>query len=350
MKIQVNRREGNRVLLEVEEDYSKFEESIDRELTGAAKEIKLPGFRPGKAPREMVERALDKKELEFRAARSLVSELYPGLVEETKIEPVDFPNVEILQQEKEKPFIFKITVDVYPEVELGRYKGLKVEKKKAAVSEEEIVRALGNINERFARIGADGKKELLALDDEFAKKVSRHGTLAELKEEIREAIIKDRAAAAEADLKNKLIASASAQAKVDIPAAMIEREINIMLDELRSTLSRSNLTLEDYLKGIKKEEKTLREELRKSAEMRVRGKVVLRAISEKEKMSITEEEIERELEKLAAVSGESVEALKKRLDAGARDYIKDYMLRGKALDFLVEKAKITLIEMKEEEK
>ncbi len=345
MKILSNTREVNKVVLEVEEEYSSFEESVDKALTEAGKEIKIPGFRAGKAPRELVERALNPEAIEARAAQNLISELYPKLLDETEIEPVDYPNVEIVQQKKNKPFIFKVAVDVYPGAKLGKYKGLKVEKKKVEVSEEEVLKVLGNFQERFAKTGPDGKKETLPLDDEFAKKISRHGTLAELKEEMRQMMLKDREAEADADLKNKLIAAASAEAKVDIPSGMIEREIEIMLDELRTSLSRSNLTLEDYLKGIKKEEKTLRDELRKSAEIRVRGKVVLREIAEAEKMKITDEEMKEEIKNLASEGGRNVEEMEKSLDKTARKFIEDHMVRKKALDFLIEKAKI-----KEEEK
>ena len=340
MKIRSQNREGNKVSLEVEEEYSRFEESVGRALTEIGKEVKIPGFRPGKAPKEMIERAVNREAVEARAAQNLISELYPSILDEAKIDPVDYPSVEILEQKSKKPFVFKIAVDVYPEVKLGKYKGLKVEKKKVEVNEEEILKVLGNLQQRMAKTGPEGKKELMPLDDEFAKKVSRFGTLAELKEELRGVMRRDREAEADADLKNKLIAAVSAEAKVDIPPGMVEREIEIMLDELRASLSRSNLSLEDYLKGIKKEEKTLREELRKSAEIRVRGKVVLREVASAEKMKITEEEMKEEIRNMERESGKNAEELEKSLDKNARKFIEDYMLRKKALDFLVEKAKI----------
>jgi FKBP-type peptidyl-prolyl cis-trans isomerase (trigger factor) len=340
MKIRNKDREGNKILLEVEEDYSVFEESVDKALIEAGKEINIPGFRPGKAPKEMVERAINRDVLETRAAQNLISDLYPKLIGETEIDPVDYPSVEILQQETGKPFVFKISVDVYPEVKLGKYKKLKAEKKEAKVTEEDVVKVLGNLQERFAKTGPDGKKELVPLDDEFAKKISRHGTMAELKEEIREAMLKERVAEADGEVKNKLLAAASAEAKIDIPSGMIEREIDIMLDEFRSSLAGSGLNLEDYLKGIKKEEKTFRDELRKSAEVRVRGKIVLRTVAEAEKMMVTDEEMESEAKSLAQASGQSVEELKKGLSEGSRKYIEDYMLRRKALEFLVENAQI----------
>jgi FKBP-type peptidyl-prolyl cis-trans isomerase (trigger factor) len=353
MKIKTQKREGNKVFIEVEEDYSSFEQAVKTALAKAAKDMKIPGFRPGKAPANLVEKAIDREALEAHAAQDLISDLYPKVIDEAKIDPVDYPNVEIAQLKKDLPFEFKIAVDVYPEVKLGKYKGIKADKIEVKVSDEDVIEVLGNINQRVSKLDADGKPELMPLDDEFAKKVSRFGTLAELKEEIREAMLKDKTAQSDSDLKNKLIAEVASSAKVDIPPGMVEREINIMLDELESSLIQSNLSLEDYLKGIKKEEKQLRDELRKSAEIRVKGKVVLRAVADEEKIELSEEEMKEEMQNLAKSSGEKVEDLTKRLDSGARKYIEDYMLRRKALDLVMEKAKINLIEppkKKEEQK
>ncbi|MFH1684361.1 MAG: trigger factor [Candidatus Margulisiibacteriota bacterium] len=346
MKIISKKREGNKFTIEAEEDYSQFEKSIDKTLMDAGKEINIHGFRPGKAPKEMIERAVNAEAIDSRAAENLISDLYPKILEEAEIEPVDFPKVEIIQQKRNKPFVFKISVDVYPEIELGKYKGLKVDKKEVEVTDDDLAKVLGNLQQRSAKPGPDEKKELPPLDDEFAKKVSQHGTLAELKEEIRKAMLKDRQAEADADVKNKLIAEAAAEAKVDMPPGMIEREISVMMDELGNSLAQSGLTVPDYLKGIKKDEKTLREEFKKSAEIRVRGKIVLRAIAEAENMKIEPEEMEQEFKNLAATSGQPVEELKNSIEESSKKFIEDYMLRQKALAFLVEKGKITIKEEK----
>ena len=267
MKIRGQKREGNRAILEVEEDYSRFEQSVGQALAAAGREIKLPGFRPGKAPREIVERSINREAVEHRAAQNLIAESYPKIVDEARIKPVDYPNVDIIQQEKGQPFVFKLSVDVYPEVKLGKYKGLKVEKK---------------ANET------------------------------------------------EGDVKDQLVAAVSAEAKVDIPPAMVEHEIDLMLDELKTSLSQSNLTLEDYLRGAKKEEKGLRDEMRKSAEIRMKGKIVLKAVAAAEKIKVLPEDLQAEIKALG---------IEKGLSEGSREYIEDYLLRKKALEFLVKEAK-----------
>jgi len=343
MQILSQKRDGNRVALEIQEEYAAFEKAVQHAIAEASREISIPGFRPGKAPKEMVEKVLNRDAVEGHAAQDLISSLYSKVIEEAKIDPVDYPSVEVTQQTKGQPFKFKITIDVYPEVKLGKYKGVKLEKKEVNVTEEEVLKVLGNLQTRFTKPGPDGKKETLPLDDEFAKKVSNYGTLAELKAEIQTMMLKEREAEAEAEVKNKAVSAAAAEATVDLPAAMVQREIDVMLDELRMSLSQSNLTLEDYLKGMKKEEKTLREELKKSAEIRAKGKVVLKALAAEEKLSVSPQEIDHEIEHMMHDSGETLEAINKRLGVEGRRYIEDYTLRRKALDFIVEKAKIEMV-------
>jgi len=189
-------------------------------------------------------------------------------------------------------------------------------------------------------VGPDGQKMLLPLDDEFAKKVSHFGSLAELQAEVSSAAQKEKVAEVEADLKNQLIAAAAAEATVELPVAMVDREIDVMLDELRTSLAQSNLSLEDYLRGAKKEEAVLRGELRRSAEIRVKGKVALKAVAEAEKLTITPAELQAEIRNMAEAMGDKVEAVEQRIDKAGKKYIEEYLLRAKALELLTEKANI----------
>ena len=340
MKILSQKREGNKVFLEIEEEYSRFQKSLEAALLKASKEIRLPGFRPGKAPKQMLEQSIDPEYLQQRAAQELVGDLYPEVISAAGLEPVDYPSIEIVQQAKDKPFVFKLTVEVYPEVKLGKYKGLKLEKKSSSVSDEDVLKVLGNMQQRVSIPGADGQKELLPLDDEFAKKVSSYGTLAELKTEISKALLEEKKAAADADLKDQAIAAAAGEAKVDIPAALVEREVEIMFDELRTNLSRSGLTLEDYLKGAQREEKALREEMKKPAETRAKGKIVLKAIAAAEKLAVTPDEFQAEVKTMAESTGQELAKLEAGLGEGGKKYVEDYLLKAKALNFLVDNATV----------
>jgi FKBP-type peptidyl-prolyl cis-trans isomerase (trigger factor) len=346
MKIRSNVRDGNKVTLEIEEDYSYFAKAVEAALKEAGKETNIAGFRPGKAPKHLVERALNPEYIESRAAQNLISQLYGSIIDEAKLEPVDYPNVEILQQKKHEPFVFKLMIDVYPEIKLGRYKGLEVTKTIVKVTEEEVSKVLGTLQDRFSKVSPDGQKEILPLDDEFAKKVSNFGSLAELRREIEVTMRKERQDESDAGVKNHLIAGAAADAKVEVPPAMVEREIDVMLDELRASLTQSNLTLEDYLLAIKKDEKVMRNELRNAAEVRIKGKIVLLAIARAEKIKVETAEMDAEFTHLSGHSGETVDQMRQRLGQEGLKYIEDYLLRQKALDFLLAKAKITEEEKK----
>ena len=347
MKVLAQKRDKNTVVLEIEADYSDFQKSFEKAMTEAGQEIRLPGFRPGKAPRKLIEGSLNLAAVEQHAAQELISELYPSIIAETKIEPVDYPSVEIIRQAKDQPFVFKLTVEVYPEVKLGKYKGLKLEKQPAEVPEADVLAALGRLQERVATVDAEGKKVLSPLGDEFAKKVSRYGTLAELKAELLRVMSEEKTAEAEADLRNQAIAAAGEDAKIEIPKAMIGREVEVMIDELSASLAQSGLTLEQYLQGAKKEATALREELKKSAEIRVKGKLILKAVAAAEKLTVTPEELAAEVKTMAESYGQEAAAAERQLNEGGRAYIEEYLLRKQALDWLIGHAAVK--EAKEKE-
>jgi len=340
MKILNQQRAGNKVTIEAEAEAALYTAAIAKAYEEAGKDVRLPGFRPGKAPKKMLEQTLNRAAIENHAAQELISDLYPKLIEETNIQPIDYPSVELVKAEAGQLFVFKLTVEVYPEVKLGKYQGLKAERRSTAVTEDDVIKVLGNLQERFSPLGKEGAKELLPLDDEFAKKVSRFGSLAELKAEINDALTKEKVAEADAALRDQLVAGAADAATIDLPAAMIEREIDIMLDELKTSLAQNRLTLDDYLKGTKKESAALREEMKKSAAIRVKGKIVLNAIAAAENIVAAPEDIQAEVKAMAEATRQPVAELEKNLSEGSRDYIKDYLMRKKALDFLVEKADI----------
>jgi len=184
------------------------------------------------------------------------------------------------------------------------------------------------------------RKELIPLDNEFSKKISGFGTLAELKEELKRNIDIEKKDESDADLKNQLIEAVSSASNVEIPQSMVKVETDIMVDELSSSLARSNLTLEGYLKSIRKTEDEVRSEFKNAATARAKGKVILKKIAEVENLQISDADMDTEIALMAQGSNKSVEEYKKSMSHGATEYVKDYILRRKALDFLVSSAKI----------
>lgn len=144
--------ENNRVVLEVEVEAPQLAKALERAYRKLVRQVNIPGFRRGKAPRFILERYLGKESLYHEAIDMVVPEAYRQAVEETKIEPIDRPQVEIIQAEEGQPLIFKATVEVKPEVTLGQYKGLEVNKPEVKVTEEDVEQYLKGLQERYAEL------------------------------------------------------------------------------------------------------------------------------------------------------------------------------------------------------
>lgn len=159
MEVKVEKLEKNRVSLEVELGADQVDKALDQAYRRVVKKVNIPGFRKGRVPRKILEMRLGKGVLYEEAVEILLPEAYAKAVEEASLEPIDQPQIEDIQIEEGSPFRFSATVEVKPEVKLGQYKGLPVERKKAEVSEEEVDNFLENLRERTAtwRVVEEGK-------------------------------------------------------------------------------------------------------------------------------------------------------------------------------------------------
>ena len=181
--------------------------------------------------------------------------------------------------------------------------------------------------------------QLPALDDDFAKDISEFDTLDEYKADVR---AKLEAQAAERDnnaFTNAVIEKVMENATVEIPEAMVERQIDSMVRNFEARLAQQGLKLADFIKYTGQDEKSFRNQYREQAEKSVRANLVLEAVENAEKFEATEEEIDAEIEKFAKQIGQNVEELKKNLTEGDREYFKADVIRDKAVKFLCDNAK-----------
>ena len=181
--------------------------------------------------------------------------------------------------------------------------------------------------------------QLPALDDDFAKDISEFDTLDAYKADVR---AKLEAQAAERDnnaFTNAVIEKVMANATVEIPDAMVERQIDSMVRNFEARLAQQGLKLADFMKYTGQDEKSFRNQYRDQAEKSVRANLVLEAVENVEKFEATEEEIDAEIEKFAKQIGQNVEDLKKNLTEGDREYFKADVIRDKAVKFLCDNAK-----------
>ena len=151
MSLQVEKLEHNMAKLTIEVPAEDVEKALQAAYLKERKRISLPGFRKGKVPRQMIEKMYGPEVFYDDAANHMISEAYGKAYDECGLKIVSQPKVEVTQLEKGKPFIFTAEVAVKPEVTLGEYKGLKVEKSDVEVTDEEVDAEIEKERERNAR-------------------------------------------------------------------------------------------------------------------------------------------------------------------------------------------------------
>jgi len=183
-------------------------------------------------------------------------------------------------------------------------------------------------------------KELPAIDDEFAKDVSEFDTLEEYKESIRKKLTEAAEHRAKHELEDKVVAKVVENAQVDIPDVMIERQIDSMVRDYNMRLNYQGLDLDKYLMIMGIDYQTFRNQLRDRAHDDIKRQLVLEKVAKVEDIKVSDEEINEEAEKIAKSYNMEHEDFKKHLRDDDIEYIKATILFKKAVDFLVQNAKI----------
>ena len=152
MSVQVEKLEKNMAKLTIEVSSEEFENAIAKAYKKNKNKISMPGFRKGKAPRAMIEKMYGKGIFYEDAANSIIPDAYADAAKESELEIVAPPEIDVTQIESGKPFIFTATVALKPEVTLGEYKGIEVEKKEVEVTDEEVEAEINKVRESNARM------------------------------------------------------------------------------------------------------------------------------------------------------------------------------------------------------
>ena len=152
MSLQVEKLEHNMAKLTIEVSAEEVEKALQAAYLKERSKISLPGFRKGKVPRQMIEKMYGPEVFYDEAANRMISEAYAKAYDESELEIASQPTIDIVQLEKGKPFIFTAEVAVKPEVKLGEYKGLKVDKYSTRVTQKEVDEEIEKVREQHARI------------------------------------------------------------------------------------------------------------------------------------------------------------------------------------------------------
>lgn len=427
MKATWEKIEKNVGVLEVEVDAERVTEALDQAFKKVSKRVNVPGFRKGRVPRPIFEAKYGVESLYQDAIDIMLPEAYTQAVKETDIKPVDQPEVEVEQIGKGQTFKFKAKVTVKPEVKLGEYKGLEVEKQSVEVTDEELDAELKRMQERHAELiivdedvatkgdsvvidfegFVDGeafeggkaerytlelgsnsfipgfedqlvgmgtgdfkdvevtfpehyhaenlagkpavfkvklheikRKQLPALDDEFAKDVSEFDTLEEYKTDLKQQLQSRKEKEAEGAREAAVVEKAAENAEVEIPHAMIETEIQHMVKDLDNRLRMQGMNIDMFLTLSGQTIADLREQMQKEADKRVKNNLVLEQIAKEENLSISDEELSAELDKMAETYKRSAEEIRDILTKnGTLDNLREEALIRKTIAFLVENSK-----------
>ena len=425
MSVQVETLEKNMAKLTVEISADRLEKALDAAYNKQKKSISLPGFRKGKVPRAMVEKMYGVEVFYEDAANILLQETYPEAYDESGLDIVSQPTIDVVQLEKGKSFIYTAEVAVKPEVTLGKYKGVTVTKIDTSVTDEEVdaeVETQRNNNARTVSVerpiengdtavidfegfvddvafeGGKGEnydleigshsfidtfedqlvgkvagddvdvqvtfpeqyqaeelagkpalfkvkihevkaKELPELDDEFAQDVSEFDTLAEYKEDVKKKLTERKEADAHRTKEDEAIAKIIDDAKMDIPEAMIDNQVNSMINDFANNMMQQGLSMEQYMQFTGMTMDKFKEQVRPDAVKRIQSSLVLEQIAKDENLEVTDADVEAEIEKMATAYGMEVDKIKDYIQDAEKESMKKDIAIEKAVSFIMDNVK-----------
>lgn len=396
---KVLNREGNELTMEVAAAAADLEQAIAVTLRKAAKEVKIPGFRPGKVPAKLLEGYIGEEALLQEALDEMLQPLYIEAINQTEIFPVDRPQIDVVQLKRGEEVKLTVKVTVKPEVTLGQYKGIEVAKELYVPTEEDIDQEIKHMQERIAHIvdlpegtalengdtaiidfegfvdnvpfeGGKAEKYSLTLgsntfipgfedqlvgvktgeaaevnvtfpedyhsedlsgkaavfkvfvhearrrdlppvDDDFVKDMREDcDTVAELREKLREELNEKAEAMAVQNAQNKALEIVVENAKMDIPAIMIDDRLDQMLQEFEGQLQYQGLTLERFFQLTKSTRAEWRAAQQDRAEAAVKQDLVLEAIVKAEDIQAEEADIDKQMQEIADSYGKPLAEIK----------------------------------------
>ena len=430
MNVKSTEQANNTAKIVVEIEKQEFEVALNKAYNKVKKDIAVPGFRKGKAPRKVIEGMYGAQVFYEDAVNEIFPEIYTKAVIEQHVKAVGAPSISDMEVTAEGAVVLTLETALYPEVTLGNYKGIEVPKAAVNVTDTDIDNEIKVMAERNSSIqtverpiqegdsvvldfeGFDngvafegGKGENFTLkigshqfvpgfeealiglsageekdidvtfpenytpelagkpvvfkckihevketimpeiDDEFAKDVSEFDTVEELRNDIREKQLKMRQDNADRQFENAAVELAAQNMTVEIPACMIDEQVDKHLDQFAQQLQMSGMTMDDYAKMMGGDMAGLRSSMRPMAETTVRSNILLAAIVEAEGIVVSDEEVEAEMQKVAEMYQMELEQVKAVV---AADAVKADLGAQKAIKLIVDNAVAVDVSKKEE--
>ena len=420
MNVKSIEKNGNQATIVVEIDKELMEKGVNAAYMKARKQIMIPGFRKGKAPRKMIESMYGAHVFYEDGLEEIFPEIYQFAVVEQDLKAIGRPSLTDMDINEENIVTLTLTTEVYPEVTLGQYKGLEIEQAPVEVTDAQVEAELNRMAQNVAStetvekvaemgdtanidfegfdngVAFDGGKgenfdlklgsgqfvpgfekqvvgmtageekdinitfpenytpelagkpvvfhvklnkvtvtNVPALDDEFAKDVSEFETLEELKADIRAKALESAEKQAATAFENAAVEKAAENTTVEMPAALIEAELDNQMERFAYQLQMSGYSMEAYAKMMGGDVSTMRNAFRPAAEKQAKVNVTLAKIAEVEAIAISEEEMEAEYEAMAKQYELEVQKIKEMVPA---EEIKASLENRKVIKTIVDSA------------
>jgi len=413
LSVSVERKPGSLVELRIEASAPQVDQAVADAIRRLGGRVRIPGFRPGKAPAQIVERVIGWEAIKQEAIDALLPRMYSDALDQEKVEPVGEPEVKLGDFERSQPFSFTATVTVLPEVELGSYlEELRVPEEKTEITEERVDEVIEELRRRhsdlvrvedrpaqhgdvlratltmrrgdevisqdqeerdveidrerllpgladaligmkagdtkttgitlpedFSREELRGQavdveitveevreRHLPPLDDSLAKLDGHGETVEELRAHYRERLREVAEREDEERYESQVLEALRDRVTIDVPEALVDREIDNQLAEMQVQLAGAGLQLERFLEYSGQTLEQVRGQRREGAVQRVKLDLALQALASAEGVEIDEADVEREEKRLS--QGRKLNAdQRRRLH---RSVHRDLELRGAA--------------------
>lgn len=286
-------------------DPVKLEVAREAAVTKLAQNIKVPGFRPGKAPKKLLEEHMNPTAAMQTALDEVLNEAYAEALKEHSIVPVVQPQVNISSTDLTKPIEVVATIQIRPHVTIGDWQKIAIAKDKEAVDDKKVEETLSSIFERSTAEGqatgglVDASGASLTkpeMDDAWAQKLGAK-SLEDLRSQVRLDLVSHAEYEAESKWQDKVMEQLISMTKADLPPAFVEDELSRMRNQFEQQLASVNMTMKQYAEQSGKSVEEIEDQWKPQAEKQALMEVALAEIAHQQKIEASEAEVEAELAK-----------------------------------------------------
>ncbi len=320
LKTKITKLPKSEVEIEGELEADIFESYFSKALKKIGENIELPGFRKGKAPESVLLSNIKEAHILEEMAEMALSEHYPKIIAEEKIDAIGRPDIAITKLARKNPLGFKVKVAVLPEIKLADYKKLakktlgevKPEEKDIIVSDEDLESTIMDIRKsRAPKIHmADHvhdenvphehpepelPQEIPELNDEFVKGLGPFEGVEDFKEKLKVNIKLEKENAQKEKTRLKIIEKIIEESTIDVPELLVNLELDKIIYRMESDITQMGLKFEDYLKHLNKTVEDLRKDFHGDAEKKARLSLALNEIAKSENIKADDEQVAKEV-------------------------------------------------------